>query len=263
MIALETTHGTPWINMAVFGLFVVGTMAIVIVVSRQKTKASDFYTGGAQFSGRQNGLAITGDYLSAAAFLGVTGAIAIYGFDGLLYAVGFFVAWILALYLVAEPLRNTGRYTMADVLSFKMNQKPVRTAAATSTLLISLVYLVAQMAGAGGLVTLLLGIPAENVLQTNLVISVVGVLMIAYVLIGGMKGTTWVQMIKAVLLLLGSLAMAGMVMWGHSGNLSDLLGAANAAAQGSGGLGQDILQPMNQYGASTFTKLSFLSLIHI
>lgn len=260
MIALETTHGTPWINMAVFGLFVVGTMAIVIVVSRQKTKASDFYTGGAQFSGRQNGLAITGDYLSAAAFLGVTGAIAIYGFDGLLYAVGFFVAWILALYLVAEPLRNTGRYTMADVLSFKMNQKPVRTAAATSTLLISLVYLVAQMAGAGGLVTLLLGIPAENVLQTNLVISVVGVLMIAYVLIGGMKGTTWVQMIKAVLLLLGSLAMAGMVMWGHSGNLSDLLGAANAAAQGSGGLGQDILQPMNQYGASTFTKLSFLSL---
>ena len=122
MIALETTHGTPWINMAVFGLFVVGTMAIVIVVSRQKTKASDFYTGGAQFSGRQNGLAITGDYLSAAAFLGVTGAIAIYGFDGLLYAVGFFVAWILALYLVAEPLRNTGRYTMADVLSFKMNR---------------------------------------------------------------------------------------------------------------------------------------------
>ncbi len=260
MTLLETDYGTPWINMLVFGMFVAGTMAIVIVVSRQKTKASDFYTGGAQFSGRQNGLAITGDYLSAAAFLGVTGAIAIYGFDGLLYAVGFFVAWILALYLVAEPLRNTGRYTMADVLSFKMNQKPVRTAAATSTLLISLVYLVAQMAGAGGLVTLLLGIPAENVLQTNLVISVVGLLMIAYVLIGGMKGTTWVQMIKAVLLLLGSLAMAAMVMWGHSGNLSDLLGAANAAATGSGGLGQDILQPMNQYGATTFTKLSFLSL---
>lgn len=260
-VALETmSYGEPWINILVFALFVVGTMAIVVAVSRQKTKASDFYTGGAQFSGRQNGLAITGDYLSAAAFLGVTGAIAIYGYDGLLYSVGFFVAWILALYLVAEPLRNTGKYTMADVLSFKMNQKPVRTAAATSTLTISFVYLVAQMAGAGGLVALLLGIPKEEVFQTNLVITIVGVLMIAYVLIGGMKGTTWVQMIKAVLLLLGAGSMAAVVMFGHGFNLSDLLSSANQAAQGATGLGKDILQPMGQYGASDWTKLSFLSL---
>lgn len=113
MQLLETSYGNPAINIAVFALFVIATMAIVIVVTRQKQKASDFYTGGAAFSGRQNGLAITGDYLSAAAFLGVTGAIALYGYDGLLYSVGFFVAWIVALYLVAEPLRNTGKYTLS------------------------------------------------------------------------------------------------------------------------------------------------------
>ena len=118
------TYGNPTINIIVFALFVVATMAIVIIVTRQKSKASDFYTGGAAFSGRQNGLAITGDYLSAAAFLGVTGAIAISGYDGMLYSVGFFVALLLALYLVAEPMRNTGKYTMADVLSFRMQQKP-------------------------------------------------------------------------------------------------------------------------------------------
>ena len=156
MIQLES-YGNPTINIAVFAIFVAATLGIVIAVTRQKSKASDFYTGGGAFSGRQNGLAITGDYLSAAAFLGVTGAIALYGYDGLLYSVGFFVAWIVALFLVAEPLRNTGKYTMADVLSFRMNQKPVRTAAATSTLVISFVYLLAQMAGAGGLVALLLG----------------------------------------------------------------------------------------------------------
>ena len=156
----EANYGNPAINIAVFAVFVIATMAIVIIVTRQKQRAADFYTGGASFSGRQNGLAITGDYLSAAAFLGVTGAIALYGYDGLLYSVGFFVAWIVALYLVAEPLRNTGKYTMADVLSFRMNQKPVRTAAATSTLVISFVYLLAQMAGAGGLVALLLGVSA-------------------------------------------------------------------------------------------------------
>ena len=177
MMLLETAqYGNPAINIGVFALFVVATMAIVIIVTRQKSKATDFYTGGAAFSGRQNGLAITGDYLSAAAFLGVTGAIALYGYDGLLYSVGFFVAWIVALFLVAEPLRNTGKYTMADVLSFRMNQKPVRTAAATSTLVISFVYLLAQMAGAGGLVALLLGVSDKS--MQSLVIVLVGALMV-------------------------------------------------------------------------------------
>ena len=256
---LEANYGNPIINIAVFAIFVIATLAVVIVVSRQKTKASDFYTGGAKFSGRQNGLAITGDYLSAAAFLGVTGAIAIYGYDGFLYSVGFFVALLLALYLVAEPMRNTGKYTMADVLSFRMEQKPVRTAAATSTLVISFVYLLAQMAGAGGLVALLLGVSDRN--MQSLVIGLVGVLMIAYVLIGGMKGTTWVQMIKAVLLVTGAAVMTFLVLLGEGFNIDTLATAANAAATSEAtGLGKDILSPMNQYGATIWTKLSFLSL---
>ncbi|HHT14198.1 MAG TPA: cation acetate symporter [Propionibacterium sp.] len=249
---LQTQYGNPWINIAVFAIFVVATLTVVIMVSRQKTKATDFYTGGAKFSGRQNGLAITGDYLSAAAFLGVTGAIALYGYDGFLYSVGFFVALLLALYLVAEPMRNTGKYTMADVLSFRMEQKPVRTAAATSTLVISFLYLLAQMAGAGGLVALLLGVTNES--MQAVVIALVGVLMVGYVLIGGMKGTTWVQMIKAVLLVSGAAVMAFLVLLGDGFNLDQLALAADAAAN------NDLLTPMQQYGTSIWTKLSFLSL---
>ncbi len=251
---LETNYGNPAINIAVFAIFVVFTMAVVVVVSRQKTKAQDFYTGGAKFSGRQNGLAITGDYLSAAAFLGVTGAIAIYGYDGFLYSVGFFVALLLALYLVAEPMRNTGKFTMADVLSFRMEQKPVRTAAATSTLAISFVYLLAQMAGAGGLVALLLGISDKS--MQGVVIAVVGILMVGYVLIGGMKGTTWVQMIKAVLLVSGAAVMGFLVVMGDGFNIDQLAVSAAQAATGD----NPLLTPMGQYGTSIWTKLSFLSL---
>ncbi|MGD7731727.1 solute symporter family protein [Propionibacteriaceae bacterium G57] len=259
MITLAGQYGNTAINIGVFALFVVATMAIVIFVSRRKTKATDFYTGGAAFSGRQNGLAITGDYLSAAAFLGVTGAIAMSGYDGLLYSVGFFVALLVALYLVAEPMRNTGKFTMADVLSFRMKQKPVRTAAATSTLVISFVYLLAQMAGAGGLVALLLGV-SDKVTQ-GWVIALVGVLMVAYVLIGGMKGTTWVQMIKAVLLLSGAVIMAFLVMMGEGFDLNSLmLSAQQAALDPATGNGKDILEPMVKYGATDWTKLSFLSL---
>jgi cation/acetate symporter len=253
---LEST-GNPVINIAIFAVFVIVTMGIVIKVTRNSAKkATSFYTGGGAFSGRQNGLAITGDYLSAAAFLGVTGAIAVYGYDGLLYSVGFFIALLLALYLVAEPLRNTGKYTMADVLSFRMNQKPVRTAAAISTLTISLVYLLAQMAGAGGLVALLLGV--TNPVWQAVVIAGVGVIMMIYVLVGGMKGTTWVQMIKAVLLVTGATVMAAMVLFNHGFNLSELLGSANSARQAVDG--KSILTPGLQYGKDWITRLSFLSL---
>ncbi|GAA1371924.1 solute symporter family protein [Luteococcus sanguinis] len=254
MTLLETV-GNPALNIGIFALFVIATMGVVIKVTRDSAKKStDFYTGGAAFSGRQNGLAITGDYLSAAAFLGVTGAIALNGFDGFLYSVGFFVAWIIALLLVAEPLRNTGKYTMADVMSFRMNQKPVRTAAALSTLTISFVYLLAQMAGAGGLVALLLGISSKN--GQSLVIALVGIIMIVYVLIGGMKGTTWVQMIKAVLLVSGAAIMFLWVMAQKGFNLSRLFGDA-VAAHPKGDL---IMEPMLQYGANNWTKLSFVSL---
>ena len=224
MILLETL-GNPIFNIIIFALFVVGTLTVVIRVTAQQSKAAgQFYTGGASFSGTQNGIAIAGDYLSAASFLGIAGAIAFNGYDGLLYSIGFLVAWLVALLLVAEPLRNTGKYTMADVLSFRMNQKPVRLAAAFSTLAISFFYLLAQMAGAGGLVSLLLGLSGE--MAQNIVIIIVGVLMILYVMIGGMKGTTWVQMIKAVLLIAGAGVMTIWVLTQFGFSLDAVMGEA-------------------------------------
>ena len=203
--AAADTPGNPGVNMAIFLAFVAGTMVIVIRASRNNRTAADYYTGGRSFTGGQNGTAIAGDYLSAASFLGITGAIALTGFDGFLYSIGFLVAWLVALLLVAELLRNTGRFTMADVLAFRMKQRPIRTAAAISTLAVSFFYLLAQMAGAGGLVSLLLGISDRA--GQSLVIIVVGALMIFYVLMGGMKGTTWVQIIKACLLLGGGISL--------------------------------------------------------
>ena len=262
---LETPKlGNPAVNIAIFAIFVVVTLTIVIRVSQGgKKKASDFYTGGAQFDGRQNGLAIAGDYLSAASFLGIVGAVALTGYDGLLYSIGFLVAWLVALLLVAEPLRNTGKYTMADVLSFRTKQKPVRMAAAISTLTVSFFYLLAQMAGAGGLVSLLLGVKGD--MMQNLVIMLVGLLMIVYVLIGGMKGTTWVQMIKAVLLISGAaimtvwvLAKAGLSLSTLLGNAQDSADAIKAGANGAQDAGwRDLLRPMGKYGHN---KLGFISL---
>ena len=193
----------------------------MIRASRSNTDAAEFFTGGRAFSGPQNGIAIAGDYLSAASFLGIAGAIAVYGYDGFLYSIGFLVAWLVALLLVAELLRNTGKFTMADVLSFRLKQRPVRMAAAISTLAVSLFYLLAQMAGAGGLVALLLDIDGRA--GQSLVIAVVGVLMIVYVLIGGMKGTTWVQIIKAVLLITGAAVMTVLVLAKFGLNFSDIL----------------------------------------
>jgi cation/acetate symporter len=255
------TLGTPWLNIAIFAIFVVITLVIVIRVSRGGRKGKDFYTGGGSFSGRQNGIAISGDYLSAASFLGIAGAVAFYGYDGLLYSIGFLVAWLVALLLVAEPLRNTGKYTMADVLSFRMQNKPVRLAAAISTLAVSFFYLLAQMAGAGTLVALLLGITADA--AQIAVIAVVGLLMIAYVLIGGMKGTTWVQMIKAVLLIIGAGIMFFWVLGKFGFNLSDLMGAAqvkgnaDTAGTAAAGAGDKLLHAMSKYGTN---KLGFVSL---
>ncbi|MGA4509020.1 solute symporter family protein [Propionibacteriaceae bacterium G1746] len=259
-VILETVKlGNPIANIAIFVLFVVVTLTIVIRVSTGGKKGSkEFYTGGAAFSGRQNGLAIAGDYLSAASFLGIVGAIALSGYDGLLYSIGFLVAWLVALLLVAEPLRNTGKFTMADVLSFRMKQRPVRLAAAISTLAVSFFYLLAQMAGAGGLVSLLLGVSGE--FTQNLVIIIVGVLMIAYVLIGGMKGTTWVQMIKAVLLVSGAAIMTLWVLAKTGFNLSSLIGKANETASANAGKPVDLSNPMLKYGKTPTSKLAFVSL---
>jgi cation/acetate symporter len=260
LVAAEAV-GNPAANIGIFSLFVVVTMIVVIRASKKNATADEFFTGGRGFSGPQNGIAIAGDYLSAASFLGIAGAIAVYGYDGFLYSIGFLVAWLVALLLVAELLRNTGKFTMADVLSFRLKQRPVRLAAATSTLTVSLFYLLAQMAGAGGLVALLLDINSRT--GQSVVIAVVGILMIVYVLVGGMKGTTWVQIIKAVLLIAGAGLMTIMVLVKFGVNFSEILGSAQAAITGSASeavASRDVLAPGAQYGGSLTSQINFISL---
>ncbi|MDN5857568.1 MAG: cation acetate symporter [Pseudonocardia sp.] len=218
--------GNPGLNVAIFLGFVAITLVLVYRASRTNRSASDYYAAGRAFTGPQNGVAIAGDYLSAASFLGIAGAIALAGYDGFLYSIGFLVAWLVALLLVAELLRNTGRFTMGDVLAFRMRQRPVRAAAATSTLVVSCFYLLAQMAGAGGLIALLLQIPATDKLGQSIVIAVVGGLMIVYVLVGGMKGTTYVQIMKAVLLVFSTVLITTWVLGKYGFNLSQILGGA-------------------------------------
>ena len=247
------TQQNPVLNISIFLAFVAVTMVIVIRASRNNKSAADFYAGGRSFSGRQNGLAIAGDYLSAASFLGICGAIAINGYDGFMYSIGFLVAWLVALLLVAELMRNTAKFTMADVLSFRLRQRPVRMAAALTTLAVSFFYLLAQMAGAGGLVSLLLGI--DDKLGQSAVIAVVGVVMIMYVLIGGMKGTTWVQIIKAVLLIAGAGAMTIWVLALKGFDFGAVLQAAVDNPENANGAA--ILVPGLQYGAN---PIDFVSL---
>ncbi|MEU4798869.1 cation acetate symporter [Streptomyces sp. NPDC023327] len=239
---------------SLFAAFVVATLCITVWAGRQTKSAADFYAGGRQFTGFQNGLAISGDYMSAASFLGIAGAIALFGYDGFLYSIGFLVAWLVALLLVAEPLRNSGRYTMGDVLAYRMRQRPVRTAAGTSTIVVSIFYLLAQMAGAGVLVSLLLGITSDA--GKILIVALVGVLMIVYVTIGGMKGTTWVQMVKAVLLITGTVLITFLILLKFHFNVSDLLGSAAA----NSGQGSKFLEPGLKYGLSATSKLDFISL---
>ena len=253
LLAADTV-GSPAVNISIFVAFVALTLGIVLRASRNNSTAADYYAGGRSFTGPQNGIAISGDYLSAASFLGIAGAIAVNGYDGFLYSIGFLVAWLVALLLVAELLRNTGRFTMADVLSFRLRERPVRTAAAISTMVVSIFYLLAQMAGAGGLVALLLGV--EGKIGQALVITVVGIIMVMYVLIGGMKGTTWVQIVKAVLLVIGAGVMTLMVLSKYGFNFSDLLGAAVDNSPKKDG----ILGPGLQYGKSEVSKLDFISL---
>ncbi|MFI7546001.1 cation acetate symporter [Actinoplanes sp. NPDC049599] len=259
------------LTITLFLVFVAITLGITIWASRQTKTATDYYAGGRSFSGFQNGMAIGGDYMSAASFLGIAGLIALYGYDGFLYSIGFLVAWLVALLLVAEFLRNSGRYTMADVLAFRMRQRPVRTAASVSTIVVSIFYLIAQMVGAGALVSLLLGIkPGTTFLGMDAdtakiaTIILVGALMIVYVVVGGMKGTTYVQIVKAFLLMSGALLMTLLVLAHYKFNLSTLLG--DAAEQS--GKGTAFLEPGLRYGVETagdaaktfYSKMDLLSL---
>jgi transporter, SSS family len=200
------SHDTNLLAFWLFVAFIVVTLAITWWASKRTKSTTEFYTAGRAISGVQNGWAIAGDYMSAASFLGIAGIIALNGYDGFIYSLGFFVAYLFVLLVVAEPLRNTGKYTLADVLALRLSEKPVRSVAALSTLTISTFYMIAQLVGAGGLIKLLLGLDYE------LSIIIIGVLMTLYVTFGGMLATTWVQIIKAVLLMLGTALLAFLVL---------------------------------------------------
>jgi cation/acetate symporter len=250
----DAEPGNQALTISLFTAVVAVTLYITWWASRQNKTAADYYAGGRSFSGAQNGLAVAGDYMSAASFLGISGQIALFGYDGFLYSIGFLVAWLVALLLVAELLRNSGRFTMADQLAFRMKQRPVRTAAATSTIVVSIFYLLAQMVGAGSLVGLLLGV-TDSKLKAG-VIVLVGALMIIYVTIGGMRGTTWVQIVKAVLLMSGTVLITFLVLLKFDFNISKLLGAAASKS----GQGEAFLQPGLLYGKDLTGQIDFLSL---
>jgi cation/acetate symporter len=197
---------TNWVAVSMFIAFIALTLLITKWAAQRARTAAHFYSAGGGITGLQNGLAIAGDFMSAASFLGISGLVYLSGYDGLIYSVGFLVGWPIVTFLIAEPLRNLGRYTFADVASFRFQQAPIRVLAACGTLVTVAFYLIAQMVGAGQLVKLLFG------LDYWLAVVIVGVLMIVYVTFGGMVATTWVQIIKATLLLAGATFMAFMVL---------------------------------------------------
>ncbi len=199
-------QATNWTAIIMFGIFVAGTMMITKWAASKTKSAADFYTAGGGITGFQNGLAIAGDYMSAASFLGISAAVMANGYDGLIFAIGFLVGWPVITFLMAERLRNLGKFTFADVAGYRFQQTPIRAFAASGTLVVVAFYLIAQMVGAGQLIKLLFG------LEYWMAVVIVGALMMVYVLFGGMTATTWVQIIKAVLLLAGASFMAFMVL---------------------------------------------------
>ncbi|MEQ1963414.1 cation/acetate symporter ActP [Xenorhabdus khoisanae] len=216
-----------------FMLFVGLTLFITYWASKRTISRSDYYTAGGRITGFQNGMAIAGDYMSAASFLGISALVYTSGYDGLIYSIGFLVGWPIILFLIAERLRNLGRYTFADVASYRLKQRPIRTLSAMGSLVVVALYLIAQMVGAGKLIELLFG------LNYHVAVVLVGILMVLYVLFGGMLATTWVQIIKAILLLAGATFMALMVMKTVNFNFNDLFKEAIAVHS----LGPAIMSP--------------------
>jgi cation/acetate symporter len=210
------------VAMAFFFGFIALTLAITWWAARRTKTTEDFYAAARSITARQNGFALAGDYMSAASFLGIAGLVSMTGFDGLIYSTGWLVGWPVVLFLIAEPLRNLGKYTFADVVAARLRQTPVRVGAAIGTLATVILYLIAQMVGAGGLIRLMFGLSYETA------IMIVGAAMIAYVLFGGMIATTWVQIVKAVLLLGGATALAILVLSRFSFNPLNLFEAAAA-----------------------------------
>lgn len=203
-----------------FIMFVIVTLGITYWAAKRTRTTKEFYAAGRSITGSQNGLALAGDYMSAASFLGIAGLVSTRGYDGLIFSVGWLVGWPVMLFLIAEPLRNLGKYTFADVVAYRLKQKPIRGAASVGAMVTVIMYLIAQMVGAGTLIKLMFGLPYE------IAIVIVGALMIAYVLFGGMLATTWVQIIKAVLLLGGATILVFFTLLKFGFDLSALFGSA-------------------------------------
>jgi len=237
-----------------FTAFVSVTLAITAWAGRRRNSSVEFFAGGRLFSPMENGFAIAGDYISAGSLLGVSGLVALVGYDGMLYCVGFLVGFLVVLMLVAELVRNCGRFTLADVLSVRMGQRPVRIAVGVSSVIVSVIYLVAQMVGAASLVSLLLG--GQGAAARTWTVIGVGALMVFYVAFGGMRATTWIQIVKAVLLMLGSIGLTVLVLMRFHGDIGALL---RSAADGSGH-GASFLGPGLKYGGSWTSRLDFMSL---
>lgn len=241
-------------NLVTIGFFlgIVGlTLFVTYVAAKRTSSASDFYTAGGGLTGWQNGFAIAGDYLSAAAFLGVSGAIALSGFDGFFFSVGYVVANLVLLYIVAEPMRNLGKYTLADMLTSRFNEKRVRGLAATSTITIVILYMIAQLVGAGALIQLLFGIPYW------VAVLIVGVMMTTYVLFGGMTATSWVQIIKAGLLLLGTVLIAFLVFWKFDFSIMKMFNSVATVTEH----GENFLIPGIKYTSSIDSLSMMIALV--
>ena len=241
-----------------FLIFVVSTLGITYWAARRTKSTDQFYAAGRSITGFQNGMALAGDYMSAASFLGIAGLVALSGFDGLIYSIGFLVGWPIVMFLIAEPLRNLGRYTFTDVVAARLRQTPVRIAAAIGSLAVVSFYLIAQMVGAGNLVRLLFG------LEYNVAVAMVGVVMLAYVLFGGMIATTWVQIVKAALLLTGAFLLAVLVLLKFGMNPLALFQAA-AAQYGAGVLapGRLVSDPLDAVSLGLSLMLGTAGLPHI
>jgi cation/acetate symporter len=241
-----------------FFAFIALTLGITYWAARKTRTAEHFYAAGRSVTGLQNGLALAGDYMSAASFLGIAGLVALSGFDGLIYSIGFLVGWPIVMFLIAEPLRNLGKYTFADVVAYRLSQQPVRVAAALGTLSVVAFYLIAQMVGAGNLIRLLFGLPYEAA------VAIVGAVMLAYVLFGGMIATTWVQIVKAVLLLGGAFLLALFVLLRFSMNPLALFAAA-AERYGETVLapGQLVSDPLDAISLGLALMLGTAGLPHI
>lgn len=241
-------------NVTAFLLFlgiVLLTLVITYFASKRTNTTSEFYTAGGGLTGWQNGLAIAGDYMSAASFLGIAGMIALSGFDGFFYSIGFLVAYLVVLYLVAEPLRNLGKYTMADMIAARFDNKQVRGVAALNSIAISIFYMIAQLVGAGALIKLLLG------LEYSTSVLIVGALMTVYVVFGGMTATSWVQIVKAVLLMLGTFVISLMVFAKFDFNLLTMFEQMKTATP----LGDQFLNPGNKFKVGLDTISLNLALV--